>query len=231
MELFAMMFVCNDKRKGGDAMPTECERIKDLLSAYMDGACTAEERAAVEAHLQNCTDCTEYLHTVTANTKWVAETAVHVPEALHASVMAAVAAEKKGAFRKQHHIRVIASGLAACLAVAVLAGAAWRYLVPMLWPQNEALGISNMSYTAEDAAVYLLYLSPDGTWTTSFVADAPQATLTLQSGRAVLSEDGKTWQGSVAYAADGTPQTLIFDQKTYRITFDTTGNMTVRAED
>lgn len=38
-----------------------CEKIQDLLSPYLDGELTPEEKAAVEAHLSSCRECAELL--------------------------------------------------------------------------------------------------------------------------------------------------------------------------
>lgn len=39
-----------------------CELIRDLLPLYVDGVCSEESKAAVEAHLQDCADCQEEYH-------------------------------------------------------------------------------------------------------------------------------------------------------------------------
>jgi hypothetical protein len=38
-----------------------CEKIQDLMSPYLDGELTPEEKAAVEAHLSSCRECAELL--------------------------------------------------------------------------------------------------------------------------------------------------------------------------
>jgi hypothetical protein len=38
-----------------------CEKIQDLLSPYLDGELTPEEKASVEAHLSSCRECAELL--------------------------------------------------------------------------------------------------------------------------------------------------------------------------
>lgn len=42
----------------------QCEIIRDLLPLYHDGACSAQSRAAVEAHLGGCAACAAQLHEI-----------------------------------------------------------------------------------------------------------------------------------------------------------------------
>lgn len=37
----------------------ECERIENLLSSYLEGDLTSEDRLAVEEHLRSCADCAD----------------------------------------------------------------------------------------------------------------------------------------------------------------------------
>src|SRR6476646_7025628 len=37
--------------------PMQCERARELLSPYVDGELSAEERRAVAAHIQGCRTC------------------------------------------------------------------------------------------------------------------------------------------------------------------------------
>ena len=37
----------------------DCEKALELMSAELDGMCTEQERAALQAHLDACPDCRE----------------------------------------------------------------------------------------------------------------------------------------------------------------------------
>ena len=37
----------------------DCEKALELMSAELDGMCTEQERAALQAHLEACADCCE----------------------------------------------------------------------------------------------------------------------------------------------------------------------------
>ena len=37
----------------------DCEKALELMSAELDGMCTEQERAALQAHLEACADCRE----------------------------------------------------------------------------------------------------------------------------------------------------------------------------
>lgn len=38
-----------------------CAQIEQLLASYLDGAVSADEKTAIEAHLKDCADCREAL--------------------------------------------------------------------------------------------------------------------------------------------------------------------------
>jgi anti-sigma factor RsiW len=42
-------------------MPMDCNRVRDLLAAYLDNELSAEERVEVEAHLSACAGCRKAL--------------------------------------------------------------------------------------------------------------------------------------------------------------------------
>jgi anti-sigma factor (TIGR02949 family) len=42
-------------------MMKECREVIELLTEYLDGAMSAEDRRALEAHLANCSACVEFL--------------------------------------------------------------------------------------------------------------------------------------------------------------------------
>ncbi len=42
-------------------MKTECDVIRDLLPLYADDACSAQSRMLVEAHMEECPDCSDML--------------------------------------------------------------------------------------------------------------------------------------------------------------------------
>jgi anti-sigma factor RsiW len=42
-------------------MPLTCKELVELITNYLEGAMSAEERAQFEAHLAECVGCTVYL--------------------------------------------------------------------------------------------------------------------------------------------------------------------------
>ena len=101
-----------------------CDEIAPLLSAFVDGELTDEERAAVRAHVSECEKCGALLGELTALHAAFGEMRDEdVPLGFTEGVMAAVRAEK--AERPQTKKRSVRRWMpvAACAAVVVLAAA------------------------------------------------------------------------------------------------------------
>lgn len=117
-----------------------CEQIAPLLSAYVDGELTEEERAEVLAHLDACETCRARLE------EWMAMHAAFdaweeadVPEGFAAGVMDAVHAEKAAAKPRAGSRRRVRRwlSLAACAAVALLTAVTLPYLRPEKAAEDE----------------------------------------------------------------------------------------------
>ena len=87
----------------------DCEKALELMSAELDGMCTEQERAALQAHLEACADCRETYRQLHA-----------LDEALHDNVMQQIRKEKKPARR----VWLPAAAIAAAAALVLLAGQA-----------------------------------------------------------------------------------------------------------
>lgn len=95
-----------------------------LLDAFLDGELTAEESAAVEAHLDVCQDCRAYVDDGLAiRAAFPTEEAAALPAKLHAHVMAAVANAPQSRPKKQPWGKLMAA--AACLALIVAVQHGW----------------------------------------------------------------------------------------------------------
>ena len=80
----------------------KCEEFAPLLSAFVDGELTEEERAEVLAHVSECEKCRRLLGELTALHAALGELEDEdVPAGFTEGVMAAVRAEKAAKSRKQ----------------------------------------------------------------------------------------------------------------------------------
>jgi hypothetical protein len=106
-----------------------CEQIRELLEAHALGALEAEERQAVEDHLETCLDCraeaAELREMVHALPLALGEASpVRPPTPLKARVFQAVAGNSDATMRKRGRARRVALAIAA---VAIVAGfSAWN---------------------------------------------------------------------------------------------------------
>ena len=72
----------------------DCIHYEDLCSASVDGTLTREEKKELEAHLKTCPACREYLEDMRAMRALWRELDHPLPDGLHASIMAAVEADR-----------------------------------------------------------------------------------------------------------------------------------------
>ena len=77
----------------------DCEKALELMSAELDGMCTEQERAALQAHLEACADCRETYRQLHALDEALQDTELEPPQALHDNVMRQIRKEKKPARR------------------------------------------------------------------------------------------------------------------------------------
>ena len=99
-----------------------CEKARDLISKHLDGELSAEESAALEAHLASCEDCSRFLSLLSLVSESVPED-VEPPAELKSGVMAEVKrlnAEKKRKKRSALILRWTAA--AASFAIIAFAG-------------------------------------------------------------------------------------------------------------
>lgn len=93
-----------------------CEEALVLLSGYLDGTNTEEEMTQLRAHLEQCPDCRQVLHTLEEMEQGLASLEEQAPADLKASVMEAIRAEAKP--RKKHR-RWMPVAVAAALVLVV----------------------------------------------------------------------------------------------------------------
>lgn len=72
----------------------DCIHYEDLCSAAVDGTLTREEKKELEAHLKTCPACREYLEDMREMRTLWRELDHPLPDGLHASIMAAVGADR-----------------------------------------------------------------------------------------------------------------------------------------
>ena len=65
----------------------DCEKALELMSAELDGMCTEQERAALQAHLEACADCRETYRQLRALDEALQDAELEPPQALHDNVM------------------------------------------------------------------------------------------------------------------------------------------------
>ena len=95
-----------------------CEKYPEMISAYIDGELSEEEKAELEAHLNICEDCRSAFEIYREISEGIALDLEEPPEDFADNVMSRIAAEE-GKKRR----RVIRSfvGVAACAAIILLA--------------------------------------------------------------------------------------------------------------
>lgn len=104
----------------------DCEKALELMSAELDGMCTEQERAALQAHLEACADCRETYQQLRALDEALQDAELEPPQALHDNVMRQIRKEKKPARR----VWLPAAAIAAAAALVLLAGQAGILSLP-----------------------------------------------------------------------------------------------------
>lgn len=95
-----------------------CEEAMPLLSAYLDGETTPEERAAIAAHLADCASCRAILEEYRKIDEAIASLEATPPASLRERVMREI--QKRPSHRRRTWAAVVAA--AAVLAVAIAVG-------------------------------------------------------------------------------------------------------------
>lgn len=98
-----------------------CEKYIELMSAALDGACTAEERRELDSHLAVCPECAELFNILSANTKAARELDCEVPADLKSRIMSSLPAQEQPAKQGKviHWKRWIPVAAAACLVLVI----------------------------------------------------------------------------------------------------------------
>ena len=104
----------------------DCEKALELMSAELDGMCTEQERAALQAHLEACADCRATSRQLRALDEALQDAELEPPQALHDNVMQQIRKEKKPARR----VWLPAAAIAAAAALVLLAGQAGILSLP-----------------------------------------------------------------------------------------------------
>ena len=100
-----------------------CENALELMNRELDEALTAEESAALQAHLDACPDCRETWRQLHELDALLQESELEPPAALHDGVMRAIRQEQK---RKPRRAWLPAAAIAAAAALVLLAGGSLR---------------------------------------------------------------------------------------------------------
>ena len=104
-----------------------CENALELMNRELDEALTAEESAALRAHLDACPDCRETRRQLHELDALLQESELEPPAALHDGVMQAIRQEKK---QRSRRAWVPAAAIAAAAALVLLAGRAGLIALP-----------------------------------------------------------------------------------------------------
>lgn len=222
-------------------MSGECKDIQLLLSAYVDGECTAEESSLVECHCNVCTACRKNMQAFFDNAKWVSIAAEPFPKTLHADIMAAVRAEQNRTHRFRLPSRALTAGIAACAVICMTWGLYWHLQSQDLFQMQDAAGIEAVAdlafLSATDPATaqkhfYALSLQEDGTWRAILTQEEhSENRLILDGTTAILTVEGTERKGSILYGTDGMPMQLQFENEVYTVSHDGQGNLTLKLED
>ena len=105
-----------------------CENALELMNRELDEALTAEESAALRAHLDACPDCRETWRQLHELDALLQESELEPPAALHDGVMRAIRQEQ----RKPRRAWLPAAAIAAAAALVLLAGKAGLIALPAL---------------------------------------------------------------------------------------------------
>jgi len=98
-----------------------CEKYTELMSAALDGVCTAEERRELDSHLAVCPECAALFNILSANAKAARDLDCEVPADLKSRIMSSLPAQEQPAKQGKviHWKRWIPVAAAACLILVV----------------------------------------------------------------------------------------------------------------
>ena len=103
----------------------DCAVIQEMISAMLDGELSENERAAVEAHILNCSECAAMYADFAALSEETGEMLAEVPDSLHDKIMKGVRTSRKPKKSVLITLRPYVSA-AACLVVIIGAVMAFK---------------------------------------------------------------------------------------------------------
>lgn len=99
----------------------DCDKYIELMSAALDGECTAEERRQLDSHLAVCPECAELFNLLSANANAIRELDCDMPADLKDRIMSSLPEQEKPARKGKviHWKRWVPVVAAACLVLVV----------------------------------------------------------------------------------------------------------------
>lgn len=151
-----------------------CDKYLELMSAALDGECTAEERRELDGHLAVCPECARLFRILSANSKAARELDCEVPADLKTRIMSSLPEQEKTTKQGKiiHWKRWVPVAAAACLVLVIslipggLGGAT----------MNEAAPVASSIVEARDGTAYGLVDEPlcHESNAGALLSDAPQ---------------------------------------------------------
>ena len=134
-----------------------CENALELMNRELDEALTAEESAALQAHLDACPDCRETWRQLHELDALLQEGELEPPAALHDGVMRTIRQEEK---QKKRRAWIPAAAIAAAAALVLLAGRAGLIALPG-FEQTDVISV-NIGSAVEQIFAQTGAKTPDG---------------------------------------------------------------------
>ena len=181
-----------------------CENALELMNRELDEALTAEESAALQAHLDACPDCRETRRQLHELDALLQESELEPPAALHDGVMQAIRQEKK---QRSRRAWVPAAAIAAAAALVLLAG--WAGLIALPGFEKDSTVTVNVGSAVEQIFTQTGAEAPDE------AAAQQAAELSAETGLDVLL----VWSSGVPSELETMPYELTENgARLYRVT-------------
>lgn len=181
-----------------------CENALELMNRELGEALTAEESAALQAHLDACPDCRETRRQLHELDALLQESELEPPAALHDGVMQAIRQEKK---QRSRRAWVPAAAIAAAAALVLLAG--WAGLIALPGFEKDSIVTVNVGSAVEQIFTQTGAEAPDE------AAAQQAAELSAETGLDVLL----VWNSGVPSELETMPYELTENgARLYRVT-------------
>lgn len=181
-----------------------CENALELMNRELNEALTAEEAAALQAHLDACPDCRETRRQLHELDALLQESELEPPAALHDGVMQAIRQEKK---QRSRRAWVPAAAIAAAAALVLLAG--WAGLIALPGFEKDSIVTVNVGSAVEQIFTQTGAEAPDE------AAAQQAAELSAETGLDVLL----VWNSGVPSELETMPYELTENgARLYRVT-------------